>query len=282
MASAGGADRRRACRRMSSRRSRRPRRNGPSSLPPCKKQLIGWNAQTIWNRFDGTFPHVIPADPAVGLAKDVTLYENAMVIPGTTAAQQNAAKMAFLQIPDMIQLGATWKFVELPHAIDPEKPIVAAASSMRSMLFDRAGRRRAAQRGNGARPQGPGRLRHEECANFCRPATRQSIARYHVGRIPFLRDIVKTSKNEDEKLGYNKQVVDSLISALRTGLYSEGRKPLEAIIKEGGKLASYAAYSLIDADFAIKNDEDGANFVANQKKWMADLEKFLEQVPGFG
>ncbi len=82
---------------------------------------------------------MIPADPAVGLAKDVTLYENAMVIPGTTAAQQNAAKMAFLQIPDMIQLGSTWKFVELPHAIDPEKPIVAAASSMRSMLFDRAG-----------------------------------------------------------------------------------------------------------------------------------------------
>ena len=78
---------------------------------------------------------------------------------------------------------------------------------------------------------------------------------------------------------YNKQVVDSLISALRTGLYPEGRKPLEAIIKEGGKLASYAAYSLIDADFAMKNDEDGANFVANQKKWMAELEKFLDKFP---
>ncbi len=76
-------------------------------LAGLQKHLIGWNAQTIWNRFDGTFPHVIPADPAVGLAKDVTLYENAMVIPGTTAAQQNAAKLAFLQIPDMIQLGST-------------------------------------------------------------------------------------------------------------------------------------------------------------------------------
>ena len=61
-----------------------------------------------------------------------------MVIPGTTAAQQNAAKLAFLQVPDMIQLGSTWKFIELPHAIDPEKPIVAAVSGIRSMLFDRA------------------------------------------------------------------------------------------------------------------------------------------------
>ena len=70
-----------------------------------QKKLIGWNKQTIWNRFDGTFPHVIPADPASGLAKDLTLYENAMVIPGTTAEQQNPAKLAFLQVPDMIQLG---------------------------------------------------------------------------------------------------------------------------------------------------------------------------------
>ena len=60
-----------------------------------------------------------------------------MVIPGTTAAEQNPAKLAFLQIPDMIQLGATWKFIELPHAIDPEKPIVATVSGIRSMLFDK-------------------------------------------------------------------------------------------------------------------------------------------------
>ncbi len=105
------------------------------------------------------------------------------------------------------------------------------------------------------------------------------IARYHVSRIPLLRAIVETSKNDDEKLGYNKQVVDSLISALRTGHYPDGRKPLESTVKKGGRLASYAAYSLIDADFAIKNDEDGANFVANQKNWMADLEKFLDSFP---
>ena len=48
-----------------------------------QKTLIGWNNQTVWNRFDGTFPHVIPADPAVGLEQDLTLYENAMVIPGS-------------------------------------------------------------------------------------------------------------------------------------------------------------------------------------------------------
>ncbi len=248
----------------------------PEQLAALRKQLIGWNAQTMWNRFDGTFPHVIPADPAVGLAKDVTLYENAMAIPGTTAAQQNAAKMAFLQVPDMIQLGSTWKFVDLPHAIDPEKPIVAAASSLRSLLFDRAG--------NVEPRDEEMELALKALADYdaksaplLQNGDKKGIARYHVNRIPFVRDLVKKSKNADEKLSYSKQVVDSLISALRTGLYPEGRKPLEAIINEGDRLASYAAYSLIDADFAMKNDEDGANFVANQKKWMAELEKFLDK-----
>jgi thiol-disulfide isomerase/thioredoxin len=245
-------------------------------LAALQKQLIGWNAQTIWNRFDGTFPHVIPADAAVGLAKDVTLYENAMVIPGTSAAQQNAAKMAFLQVPDMIQLGSTWKFVELPNAIDPEKPIVAAASSMRSMLFDRAAN---LQPRDEAMELALKALADYDAKNapLLQSGDKASSARYHVNRISLLRAIVEASKNEDEKLGYNKQVVDSLISALRTGHYPEGRKPLELTIKKEGRLASYAAYSLIDADFAIKNDEDGANFIANQKKWMAELEGFLDK-----
>src|SRR5207253_9077496 len=87
-----------------------------------QKLLVGWNRQTVWNRFDGTFPHVIPADPGSGLEKEIIVYENAMIFPGSAAGPANAntnanaapAKVAFLQIPDLIQLGATWKFIELP------------------------------------------------------------------------------------------------------------------------------------------------------------------------
>ena len=201
-----------------------------------QKQLVGWNAQTIWNRFDGTFPHVIPADPASGLEKDVTLYENAMVIPGRLAAQQNAAKMAFLQVPDMIQLGATWKFIELPRAIDPEKPIVAADERHPRDALRPGQQRRAAGRGDGRRPQGPRRLRRQECSALSRAATRRRSRSYHVGRIPLSSRDREGVEEPEEKLGYNKQVVDSLVAALRTGLYPEGRKPLDAIVEEGGKL----------------------------------------------
>ena len=94
------------------------------------KSLTGWTRQTVWNRFDGTYPHVLPADPAGGLDKDVVVYENAMIFPGMAAGQADAAaappRIAFLQIPDMIKLGETWKFIELPRAIDPEKPVVSS------------------------------------------------------------------------------------------------------------------------------------------------------------
>ncbi len=86
---------------------------------------------------------------------------------------------------------------------------------------------------------------------------------------------MKLLKKPDEQLIYNKQVVDSLIAALRTGAYPQGKNVVDKIIGDGGKLASYAASNLIDAEFAIKNDQPGANFLQNQKKWMAELEDFL-------
>ena len=182
------------------------------------KGLVGWNGQTVWNRFDGTFPHVIPADPSSGLEKDVTVYENAMIFPGLAGSPANAnaapPKLAFLQIPDMIKLGATWKFIELPGAIDPDKPVVASVSGVRAMLFDRA---------NNVQPR-------DEAVDTALKALvdydtknaallqggKAEIAKYHVGRIPRLRAVVKASKSAEDQLSYNKQVVDSLVAALRT------------------------------------------------------------------
>jgi thiol-disulfide isomerase/thioredoxin len=245
------------------------------------KGLVGWNGQTVWNRFDGTFPHVIPADPASGLEKDVTVYENAMIFPGLAGSQAiaNAAppKLAFLQIPDMIKLGATWKFIELPGAIDPDKPVVTSVSGVRAMLFDRA---------NNVQPR-------DEAVDTALKALvdydtknaallqggKGEVAKYHVGRIPRLRAVVKASKSADDQLSYNKQVVDSLVAALRTETWPEGRTMLEKLVEGGGKLGSYSAYSLIGADFALKNGQPGANVLANQKTWMKDLQDFLAKFP---
>jgi peroxiredoxin/TolA-binding protein len=245
-----------------------------------RKKLVGWTKQTTWNRFDGTFPHVIPADPASGLSKDLTLYENAMVIPGSAGAEQNPAKLAFLQIPDMIQLGAAWKFPELPNALDPEKPIVAAGGGLRALLFAKDNGVEARDEAVDAAMKALAEYDKKNAALL--QGGPKEIAQYHVGRVPMLNAVVKAikaSKNPAEQLAFNKQMVDSLVAAVRTHQYPQGKKYLEKFIADGDKLGSYASYCMIDAEFAMSNDEPNANVLANQKKWMAELDDFLKKFP---
>ena len=116
-------------------------------------------------------------------------------------------------------------------------------------------------------------------AQLLQSPERRDHAKYHIGRIPHLQAVVKASKNDEDRLSYNKQVVDSLVAALRSGFYPQGREVLEKLIAKGGQLGSYSAYSLIGAEFFLRNEEPGANLLANQKKWVAELENFLAKFP---
>jgi thiol-disulfide isomerase/thioredoxin len=246
-----------------------------------QKGLIGWNNQTVWNRLDGTMPHLIPADTGSGLAQDLVLFENAVIFAGPPNGQGNAADMAFLQAPEMVKVGDAWKFVELPRAVDPHKPLVAVEGGIRSWLF------KGEQEGAGALAQNPEMkaaleaLAQFDNANAKVPAggDKRELAQFHVARIPLLNKVVKAAPNDEEQLNYNKQIVDSLGAAIQTGFYPQGVKVLDGLIDKGGKLGSYAAFRKIAAEFALRNDEPGANLMANQKKWMADLKAFLDRYP---
>ncbi len=57
---------------------------------------------------------------------------------GQAGGQQS--KLSFLQVPEMIKIDDAWKFVELPRAIDPEKPVVAAtAAALKTLRVDAPG-----------------------------------------------------------------------------------------------------------------------------------------------
>ncbi|QEH37508.1 Thiol-disulfide oxidoreductase ResA [Aquisphaera giovannonii] len=238
--------------------------------------LAGWTPKTVWNRFDGTYPHVIPADPATGVREDLVLYENAVVFAGAPAAAGAAApgaKVSFLQVPEMIKLGDAWKFVELPRAVDPDKPVVASAGGIRAAIFDTAG---PGPQRDEAMEKALKALADYDSGNApLQQGEKKDVARFHYGRIPLLGAIVKVAKEPEDQLNYNKQIVDSLIAAYQTGAYPKARQVLEGMVEGGTRISPYAAYRLIGADFVMRNEEPGSNFMANQKKWMADLEAFL-------
>ncbi len=246
------------------------------AVAALQKTLSGWTAKTIWNRFDGTYPHLIAADPASGLGKDLVLYENAVVFAGGPPGQASAAtaRTSFLQVPEMIKLGETWKFVELPRAVDPEKPVVASTSGIRAALFDQAGP--GPQRDEALEKTIKSLADYDSAnAQLQSSGDKKDLARFHVGRIPLLSAIVKTARDPEDKVNYQKQIVDSLVAAYQTGFYAKARQVLESMAAEATRTSSYAAYRLIGADFVLRNEEPGANFLANQKKWMGELEAFL-------
>lgn len=244
-----------------------------------QKGLIGWNKTTVWNRLDGSMPHVIPADPALGMKQDLFLYENAVIFAAPANAATAPAKVAFLQAPEIIKVGECWKFVELPRAIDPEKPIVAGEGGIRSFVYRQSAgapgnddpalkaalEKLAAFDGQNAKVQAEGGKRE--------------LAEFHVGRIPLLRGVIKVTKNEDDRYNYERQVVDSLAAAYQTGLFAKGQELLDAVVAEGGRIAPYAAFRRLGAVFVVKSDEPGANLMTIQKAWIDDLKKFLDTFP---
>lgn len=244
---------------------------------------LGWNSKTVWNRLDGLMPHLIPADPGSGLKQDAVLYENAVVFAGPPIGQANPGKFGFLQAPEMIKLGDTWKFVELPHAIDPEKPVVAVEGAFRAGL---AGVMEIRGPGGSEDPPAFRDAKAEltkytsENAHLLTTGKKEDLARYHVNIIKPLNQCVKTAPNDGEKLAFQKEIINNLATAYQTGKYPSGKEVLNKnFVDNGGTLAGLAAYALVSAEFGLRNEDNPGELLANQKKWMDDLKAFIEKYP---
>ena len=236
------------------------------------KGLVGWDQKTHWQRFDGTMPHIIPAD--AGLKDDLTLYENAFIFAGLPNGQGDPMKVAYLQSPELIKLGETWKFVELPRPIDPKAPPTTVVDAgFRSTLFREGG----VAGGSAPNPQLDAALKglaDYDQKNTPQPDAPKAVqAEYLVGRIKLL-DVVMKNAGE-EKLNYLKQIVDTLAQAYQTGVYPAAGKALGEYAGQQGKIASYAAFRKMLAEYQLALEEPGTNDVAAQKKFMTQCDEFL-------
>jgi thiol-disulfide isomerase/thioredoxin len=245
------------------------------------KELVGWDKQTVWLRFDGTMPHVIPADVSPELKGDLTLYENAVIFVGAANGQGDPSKYAYLQAGEIIKVGDTWKFVELPHGVDPKNPVVANAGGqdggIRAWLY----------RDTDAAPPNPqmaaalqalGNYDTQNAAVLA-GGNERKLAEFYRDRITLLRNVIKLCNDEDDRLMYNKQIADALAAAFQTDLFPDGIKLLEILVKDGGKIASYAAYRKIMAENAFNAQKPGANQLTLQKQLLTELEAFLKSYP---
>ena len=257
-----------------------------AQVKALRSGLTGWDANTAWLRLDGAMPHLIPLD--AGLKEDVVLYENAVIFAGSPQNQANPAKVAFLQVGEMIKLGETWKFVDLPRVIDPTKGngvIAAVEGGIRSWVF----RGDSGNAGGAENPQVAEAMQalaafdnSKESLALQTSGSPKDLARFHVGRVAPLTRIVKAAEAaNDEKieLDHLKLIVDSLAAAYATDQYAAGSEALDKLTAKGGKIGTYAAFKLIEADFALQNARDPNNNQIAQEKWLERLKAFVEKYP---
>lgn len=244
----------------------------PDALKALQGGLVGWGRQTAWQRFDGTMPHVIPAD--AGLKDDLVLYENAFIF-----VEGDPMKTAYLQAPELIRVGDSWKFASLPRAANPANPVANVVDTgIRAALF----------RGGEVDPptvEKPDLKRaiedlaqHDQAAPGPN-ATNQELAQWHVERVKLLHEVIVRVEGDDAKLNYTKQAVDSLAAAYQTGLYEAGGKKLDEFAAQPGPIASYAAYRKLLAVYGKTTNEPGANLLQVQKDLLAQLETFVDRFP---
>lgn len=236
-------------------------------------KATGWSGTTAWSRFDGAMPRVIPAEAVPGMKNEVMLYEN-VVIFGDTGNPASNAKIAYLSAPEIVKVGDAWKFLDLPHAIDPVKPAAGDLVSLRGDIFD-----------GGSKAGGPAltpelaKLNEHDSKPLAADAGKAEVVEWHIKRVKLLTDVIASMKEPADKLVYQKQAVNDLAEAIRTGLYADGMGVLDKFVTQGGKIGSYAAYRKILVQFDEAADEPGVNILEVQKASLAKFEKFLTDFP---
>lgn len=255
-------------------RAEQARAGRVEAIKALRGGLAGWGAQTAWQRFDGTMPHVIPAES--GLKDDLLLYENAFVF-----VEGDAMKTAYLQVPELIRVGETWKFASLPRAANPQQPIANVTSTgIRAALFQA-----------GAAPAGPGGDNEELAAVLATlaehdkkapdpAAGKQQIAEWHRQRAGILNEkVLPVCQTDEERLTYRKQLVDSISAAMQTGLYPDGGKVLDQLGGQPGPIGPYAAFRKLQVEYDVALQAPGANFLQETKDYLAKLEAFVQKFP---
>jgi hypothetical protein len=244
------------------------------------KKLKGWDRTTVWSRFDGAIPHVIPADAALGLNKEVVLYENPVVFVQPANPEKAVAGLAYLQATDVIKFGEVWKFADFPQVVDPTGQPPSLEGGLRTALVESGGSVGSGDVEPALQKALKALADYDQEHTPKLDATKKEIAEYHHGRIALLRDVVSAAKKPEVRLTHNKEIVNSLAEAYRMGYFAEGPGLMAKMATaEGGELASYAAFRKIMVVFVYESEQPGADYFALQKQVMSELEKFKSDYP---
>lgn len=179
------------------------------------------------------------------------------------------------------QVGQTWKLVDLPMSVEEfNNPVRSPGGNdttsmpmeegpMQKLIAELSELDKAAPK--------PGQANAEE-----------AMGKYHLGRVKVLQKIVEASPAAD-KLGWQKQVIDSLSAAASVGgsKNNDGMEQLQALVQgyykgtPQAEITGYSYYRWITADYNLKmaDAKDPKQVAAVQAKHVESLNAFVKNFP---
>jgi thiol-disulfide isomerase/thioredoxin len=121
----------------------------------------------------------------------------------------------------------------------------------------------------------------EQAINQAAPAQQEML---NGKRADLLQQLANDAEDEEHRLQWTKQLVDTVSAAVQTGTYPGGVERLMAMekrlaAKNDAALMSYVKFRRMTASYAVDLQKPKADFAKVQEAWLAMLEAFIKEYP---
>ena len=243
-------------------------------------KLVG--PKTVFLRFDGAAPGVIPADQ-LKTPQDITVYENAMAIvdPGATG------KPGLIQIGEMVRIGEVWKLTSLPIPLEGEE--IEIAFGLLVSPENAGSGMPATVAATGISEEAKALVDELGKLDKAAPAPDASKAehvRHNMRRSDLLAKLRKLATTDELKEQWLRQEADGVAAGVQTETFPDGvarLKALEAeVVKNSPKstVAAYVVYRRMLAEYSIEiQSASNEERTKIQERWLKQLETFVNDSP---
>lgn len=236
-------------------------------------------SDTVWMRFDGSFPSVVPAEDGKA-AQDLLVYENVM------AFVETRKKPGLIQVGELIRVGDAWKLTQIPRPLEGETLQVTEGGILMQPTLASIG----AASGGTVSPEAQPLLDELRALDADSPAPnagRDALATYNSKRADLLNKLIAVSATDEERVQWTRQMVDGIAAAVQTGAYPDGLKRLESLEKSTRRddakspLVPYIAYRRILSEYSLQLQQADSDARSDlQEWWVKQLEEFVTAYPG--
>jgi thiol-disulfide isomerase/thioredoxin len=230
-----------------------------------------------WAQFSGNRPGVVPAGTE-GATKDIRVYENVVAI------FRNGEEHGQVQIGTLVNLGDTWRVIDLPQPIGIGQQEVAFGG------FFFQGPMARQQEASSAEPS---ELFQNLLADLekldsviAQATSAEQRARLNAQRADLHDKIAEAAPTRDDRAMWIRQSADTVSAEAQSGGYPEGPARLERLLLQLKKnpadrgLAAYVRFRQLTAEYAIRiQSAEPSKMPEVQQWWFGTLEDYVDEYP---